>query len=231
MSLGHRVTQRGDAATRSWGWSGPYLAWNFQVWEGGGEYNVARGLRRCFGMDATIVTALADNAVGRLVQDLIYQEGVDQSHLKMGQVRRGWSHSTKRFELYGTRIWCACSCWLFRQRPHSVATETRAISIGTMCSIKKAQAGFTPVEFSVRSLRRRRRLREKQWKPRKARHDRFIRLELPRLIVAPDWRTRKGRCCEPRIGATCRCHDWKRRRLSSCPRFHGRKGWMNTTQT
>ena len=61
-----------------------------------------------------------------------------------------------------------------------------------MCSIKKAQAGFTPVEFSVRSLRRRRRLREKQWKPRKARHDRFIRLELPRLIVAPDWRTRKG---------------------------------------
>ena len=43
----------------------------FQVWEGGGEYNVARGLKRCFGMDATVVTALADNAVGRLVQDLI----------------------------------------------------------------------------------------------------------------------------------------------------------------
>src|SRR6185437_5096178 len=42
---------------------------HFQVWEGGGEYNVARGLKRCFGMDAAIVTALADNAVGRLVQD------------------------------------------------------------------------------------------------------------------------------------------------------------------
>ena len=39
-----------------------HTARNFQVWEGGGEYNVARGLRRCFGMDATIVTALADNA-------------------------------------------------------------------------------------------------------------------------------------------------------------------------
>src|SRR6476646_7443891 len=54
----------------------------FQVWEGGGEYNVARGLKRCFGMDAAVVTALADNAVGRLVQDLIYQGGVDQSHVQ-----------------------------------------------------------------------------------------------------------------------------------------------------
>src|SRR5438132_14009989 len=55
---------------------------SFQVWEGGGEYNVARGLRRCFGMDAAVVTALADNPVGRLVQDLINQGGVDQSHVK-----------------------------------------------------------------------------------------------------------------------------------------------------
>src|SRR6266852_5198570 len=55
---------------------------NFQVWEGGGEYNVARGLRRCFGMEAAIVTALADNPIGRLVQDLINQGGVDQSHVK-----------------------------------------------------------------------------------------------------------------------------------------------------
>src|SRR3989442_3352985 len=53
----------------------------FQVWEGGGEYNVARGLKRCFGMDTAVVTALADNPVGRLVQDLIFQGGVDQSHV------------------------------------------------------------------------------------------------------------------------------------------------------
>src|SRR5580765_3154829 len=45
----------------------------FQVWEGGGEYNVARGLRRCFGLKTAIVTALADNAVGRLVEDLMLQ--------------------------------------------------------------------------------------------------------------------------------------------------------------
>src|SRR5215469_12842049 len=41
----------------------------FDVWEGGGEYNVARGLRRCFGMKTAIVTALADNPVGRLVRN------------------------------------------------------------------------------------------------------------------------------------------------------------------
>ena len=53
----------------------------FQVWEGGGEYNVARGLKRCFGLDTALVSALADNPVGRLVQDLIFQGGVDQSHV------------------------------------------------------------------------------------------------------------------------------------------------------
>src|SRR4029079_13964012 len=54
----------------------------FPVWEGGGEYNVARGLKRCFGLDTALVTALVDNPVGRLVQDLIYQGGVDQSDLR-----------------------------------------------------------------------------------------------------------------------------------------------------
>src|SRR6266699_5742902 len=52
---------------------------SFQVWEGGGEYNVARGLRRCFGQRTAIVTALADNDVGRLVEDLMLQGGVDTS--------------------------------------------------------------------------------------------------------------------------------------------------------
>src|SRR3954471_13885287 len=54
----------------------------FRVWEGGGEYNVARGLRRCFALDTAVVSALADNPVGRLVQDLIFQGGVDQSHVR-----------------------------------------------------------------------------------------------------------------------------------------------------
>ncbi len=51
---------------------------NFEVSEGGGEYNVARGLKRCFGMDTAVVTALADNPVGRLAEDLMFQGGVEQ---------------------------------------------------------------------------------------------------------------------------------------------------------
>lgn len=49
----------------------------FKVWEGGGEYNVARGLRRCFGLRTAVVTAFPENDVGRLVEDFILQGGVD----------------------------------------------------------------------------------------------------------------------------------------------------------
>ncbi len=52
---------------------------SFRVWEGGGEYNVARGLARCFGERAGVVTSLVDNEVGRLVEDFIRQGGVDTS--------------------------------------------------------------------------------------------------------------------------------------------------------
>jgi 2-dehydro-3-deoxygluconokinase len=55
---------------------------SFRVWEGGGEYNVARGLRRCFGMRTAVVTALVDNEVGRLVEDCILQGGVDTSLIR-----------------------------------------------------------------------------------------------------------------------------------------------------
>jgi 2-dehydro-3-deoxygluconokinase len=55
---------------------------NFTAWEGGGEYNVARGLRRCFNMETAVVTALADNDVGYLIEDFILQGGVDASFIK-----------------------------------------------------------------------------------------------------------------------------------------------------
>jgi 2-dehydro-3-deoxygluconokinase len=54
----------------------------FRIWEGGGEYNVARGLRRCFGLRTAVCTAFADNDVGRLVEDFILQGGVDTSFIK-----------------------------------------------------------------------------------------------------------------------------------------------------
>lgn len=54
----------------------------FAAYEGGGEYNVARGLRRCFGLRGSIVTALADNEVGRLVEDFMLAGGLDLSYVK-----------------------------------------------------------------------------------------------------------------------------------------------------
>jgi len=86
---------------------------NFRVWEGGGEYNVARGLKRCFGLHTAIVTALVDNPVGRLVQDLIYQGGVDQSYLRWvtddgvgRKVRNGLNFVERGF---GVRAAVGCS--------------------------------------------------------------------------------------------------------------------------
>lgn len=54
---------------------------SFRVWEGGGEYNVARGLRRCFGLRTGLVSALVDNEIGRLLEDLLLQGGVDISRV------------------------------------------------------------------------------------------------------------------------------------------------------
>jgi 2-dehydro-3-deoxygluconokinase len=85
----------------------------FTVWEGGGEYNVARGLRRCFGLRTTVMTALADNALGRLAQDLIYQGGVDQSHVRwvpydgLGRAVRNGLNFTERG--FGLRAALGCS--------------------------------------------------------------------------------------------------------------------------
>jgi 2-dehydro-3-deoxygluconokinase len=80
----------------------------FKVWEGGGEYNVARGLRRCFGLKTAIVTALADNPVGRLVEDLMLQGGVDQSHVRWAKydgvgrtVRNGLNFTERGFGVRG----------------------------------------------------------------------------------------------------------------------------------
>ena len=77
---------------------------SFAVWEGGGEYNVARGLRRCFGLRTAVVTALADNEVGRLVEDLMLQGGVDTSHDPLGALRRHRSHGPQRPELHRARL-------------------------------------------------------------------------------------------------------------------------------
>jgi 2-dehydro-3-deoxygluconokinase len=97
---------------------------NFQVWEGGGEYNVARGLRRCFRMETAVVTALADNPVGRLIEDLIFQGGVNQTHVRWvpfdgvgRQVRNGLNFTERGF---GARAAVGCS-----DRGHSAASQMK----------------------------------------------------------------------------------------------------------
>jgi len=96
----------------------------FRAWEGGGEYNVARSLRKCFGLRTTIVTALADNPVGRLVEDLILQGGVDTSHIRwvpydgVGRtVRNGLNFTERGFGLRGA---IGCS-----DRGHTAASQLR----------------------------------------------------------------------------------------------------------
>jgi 2-dehydro-3-deoxygluconokinase len=97
---------------------------SFQVWEGGGEYNVARGLKRCFGLDTAVVTAFADNPIGRLAQDLIYQGGVDQSYVRwvkydgVGRsVRNGLNFTERGF---GARGAVGCS-----DRGHTATSQLK----------------------------------------------------------------------------------------------------------
>ena len=83
---------------------------NFRVWEGGGEYNVTRGLAKCFGLDTTVVTAIPDNDIGYLLLDLINQGGVDVSHIKkypfdgIGRdVRVGLNFTERGFGIRGAK--------------------------------------------------------------------------------------------------------------------------------
>ncbi|MCC5788487.1 MAG: sugar kinase [Opitutales bacterium] len=81
---------------------------SFQAWEGGGEYNVARGLRRCFGLRTGVVTAFAENEVGHLIEDFILQGGVDTSLIRwvpydgVGRtVRNGLNFTERGFGVRG----------------------------------------------------------------------------------------------------------------------------------
>src|SRR5579864_2922389 len=90
-----------------------HTARNFRAWEGGGEYNVARGLRRCFGMRTAVITAFAKNPIGQLLEDLILQGGVDTSLVRwvpydgIGRTVRNGLNFTERG--FGVRAPVGCS--------------------------------------------------------------------------------------------------------------------------
>ena len=97
---------------------------HFRVWEGGGEYNVARGLKRCFGKRAAVVTAIADNPIGHLLEDLIYQGGVNMEYVKWvpydgigRKVRVGLNFTERGF---GVRAAVGCS-----DRANSAASQLK----------------------------------------------------------------------------------------------------------
>ena len=96
----------------------------FQAWEGGGEYNVARGLRRCFGLNTAIVTSLVDNPVGRLIEDLMLQGGCDLTWLRwidddgVGRKSRNGLNFTERG--FGVRAALGCS-----DRGHTAASQMK----------------------------------------------------------------------------------------------------------
>lgn len=98
---------------------------SFDVYEGGGEYNVARGLKRCFGLDTAHVTALVDNPVGRLVQDLMYEGGVDLSLVRwvaddgVGRTARNGLNFVERG--FGVRAALGCS-----DRGHTAVSQLKA---------------------------------------------------------------------------------------------------------
>ncbi len=101
-----------------------HTARQFQVWEGGGEYNVARGLRRCFGLRTAVATALAENPVGRLVEDFILQGGVDTSLIRwipydgVGRTVRNGLNFTERG--FGVRAAVGCS-----DRGHTAISQVK----------------------------------------------------------------------------------------------------------
>jgi 2-dehydro-3-deoxygluconokinase len=106
---------------------GSHRVWTtrqFEVSEGGGEYNVARGLKRCFGLNSAIVTAIVDNPVGRLLQDLIYQGGLDQSLIRwvdfdgVGRAARNGLNFTERG--FGVRPALGCS-----DRGHTAVSQLK----------------------------------------------------------------------------------------------------------
>ena len=173
----------------------------FQAWEGGGEYNVARGLRRCFGLRTAHVTALADNPVGRLVEDLMLQGGVDLSYLRWKEydgvgrsVRNGLNFTERGF---GPRGGVGCS-----DRGHTAVSQLQPGDVDWDAAVRRPGAGVALVPHRRRLLRavgddaggRAR----GDGGGAQARHLRVVRPQLPRLAVAVGRRQGAGAQGEPR---------------------------------
>jgi 2-dehydro-3-deoxygluconokinase len=83
---------------------------SFAAWEGGGEYNVIRGLARVFGLPTAVITALVDDEVGHLIEGFILAGGVDAGWIRWAEsdgvgrsVRNGLNFTERGFGVRGAK--------------------------------------------------------------------------------------------------------------------------------
>ena len=192
---------------------------SFRVWEGGGEYNVARGLRRCFGLRTGVVTAFADNDIGRLAEDFILQGGVDTSLIRwvpfdgVGRtVRNGLNFTERGFGVRGARG--------VSDRGHTAASQLRPGDIpwehifGTLgvrwFHTGGIYASLSPAAADV--------VAEATQDSAAARHRRLLRPELPAQPLAGDRGPGPRAGSQPQAGRARRRPARQRGGLHGLPR-------------
>ena len=202
-----------------------HTARTFQVWEGGGEYNVARGLRRCFGLDTAVVTALVDNPVGRLVEDFICRAASTSRTCVWVEDDGVGPHRAQRPQLHRARLRRARRARLLRPRPHRrLAARSRATSTGTDdLRQARARAGSTPAASSPRSPRPRRSVAKEAMEAAQ-RHGTIVSYDLNyrALALEVDRRPEARAGGQPRARAVRRRDDRQRGGLHRRARLRGR---------
>ena len=196
----------------------------FQAWEGGGEYNVARGLRRCFGLRTGVVTAFADNEVGRLLEDFVLQGGVDTSLIRwvpsdgIGRTVRNGLNFTERG--FGVRGAVGVS-----DRGNTAASQLRPGDVDWDHLFGTLGVALVPHRRHLRRALRhdaggRRRGGRRGEAPR---HGRLLRPQLPAEPVEGDRRRRAGAGGQPPDRDAHRRDDRQRGGLHRLPRPRGRR--------
>ena len=195
---------------------------SFRVWEGGGEYNVARGLRRCFGMRTAVVTAFADNAVGRLVEDFILQGGVDVSFVKwvpfdgIGRTVRNGLNFTERG--YGIRGALGVS-----DRGNTAVSQLKQGDIDweDIFGSHGVRWLHTGGIFAALSETTPEVIEEAMQAAKKHGTDDLLRSELPTIALAEHRGQGKSPGSQPSTGKLCGRHDRQRGGFYGLPGFRG----------
>ena len=204
----------------------------FTAWEGGGEYNIARGLRKCFGLRTAVCTAFVDNEVGRLIEDFILQGGVATDFISWREddgigrtVRNGLNFTERGFGVRGAVG--------VPDRGHTAASQLKPGDFDWDAHLRQARRALVPHRRHLcRALRDHRRPRDRGRQGRAAaRHHRLLRPQLPALALEEHRRPEEGPRGQPRDRQACRRHDRQRGGLHGLPRLRGRGRRTRTSAT